>query len=433
VNLSTANLSTANLNAANLNHANLSAALMQLAEKANLNVANLNAANLSAALIQANMNLANMKAANLNASLMQAANDPAYLNDRRQNGQKSNLSAANFVSGTGSTSINSNGSNSGDGDDGSNNGSVDFKDRYKRGKGKHTFQRTKMCMHFLKGWCRAGNECPWAHDNAQLQQRPDLRKTRLCDNFLKGKCHLNGDECVFAHSREELRATEDLYKTMLCRFWLVGNCKAGTSCRHAHGDHELRQKVPQAVAQDVPKAAEVPSPKTKALPPPPGLEFMCEPCVDKEYMCEPINTVQQQKGFRNRNNACVFKDGYPQPPMPANFLPQDPVKIQSYPKKPMDGSLGNIFNYKGYGGLCTNDFASGNQSPNEMLMSNYESYDMDQMPAQVALAALESTDPEPRPCYVPMGFEMQQGHMTEGDPLIEEMLMKLERMKPIFA
>lgn len=62
-------------------------------------------------------------------------------------------------------------------------------------------------------------------------------------NFLLN-AYLNdrsSSQCRFAHALGELRATCDVYKTKLCAFWAVGYCKAGESCRHAHGEEELRR------------------------------------------------------------------------------------------------------------------------------------------------------------------------------------------------
>eukprot|EP00746_Dinoflagellata_sp_MGD_P082923 gnl/MRDRNA2_/MRDRNA2_32964_c0_seq1.p1 gnl/MRDRNA2_/MRDRNA2_32964_c0~~gnl/MRDRNA2_/MRDRNA2_32964_c0_seq1.p1 ORF type:complete len:448 (+),score=91.08 gnl/MRDRNA2_/MRDRNA2_32964_c0_seq1:178-1344(+) len=376
---------------------------------------------------------------------MQAATHPAYLNDLRQ---KFN-SGAGTTDGTGSNPNNSNSS-----DDGSNE-DVEFKDRYKRGKGKDAFQRTKMCMHFLKGWCRAGNDCPWAHDSDELRQRPDLRKTRLCDNFLKGKCHLDGNRCTFAHSREELRATEDLYKTMLCRFWLVGNCKAGTSCRHAHGEHELRDKVQQAVAQEVPvqKAPQVPITKPeKKMQPPPGLEFMCEQIQEEKSSGDRTDLAPTMKTELN-----LDKCGYPKLVKPPTFPLQDPVKIQSclmndfiatsqhgmrdsmgimpvdYITKHKSDCLGNILGDKNFEGYTKNfdgytkNLHTGNKNPGLLPYPDMP------MAFGQKVQSLKSGVPEPigRPRHAQSGFQMQRAQIGEGagDPLINAMLMKLAQMK----
>ncbi|KAL8448569.1 hypothetical protein Emag_003884 [Eimeria magna] len=74
--------------------------------------------------------------------------------------------------------------------------------------------------------------------NTNKTQSPNpLFKTRMCHLFKNGLCH------QFAHALHELRATADLYKTGLCVFWASGFCKAGSLCRHAHGEAEVRRKV----------------------------------------------------------------------------------------------------------------------------------------------------------------------------------------------
>eukprot|EP01056_Protomagalhaensia_sp_Gyna25_P002253 Protomagalhaensia_sp_Gyna_25__2252@NODE_222_length_4314_cov_33_908070_g173_i0_p3_GENE_NODE_222_length_4314_cov_33_908070_g173_i0NODE_222_length_4314_cov_33_908070_g173_i0_p3_ORF_typecomplete_len300_score30_81zfCCCH/PF00642_24/7_7e03zfCCCH/PF00642_24/1_9e05zfCCCH/PF00642_24/7e07zfCCCH_3/PF15663_5/1_7e08Torus/PF16131_5/0_28Torus/PF16131_5/0_0064zfCCCH_4/PF18044_1/0_62zfCCCH_4/PF18044_1/0_044DUF4653/PF15546_6/0_074zf_CCCH_4/PF18345_1/5_9e03zf_CCCH_4/PF18345_1/1_2zf_CCCH_4/PF18345_1/0_21_NODE_222_le len=66
--------------------------------------------------------------------------------------------------------------------------------------------------------------------------------TRWCPQFKKSSTCDRGDMCKFAHSWDTLKYTEDVYKTKICEFWRQGHCKAGTKCRHAHGEAELRPK-----------------------------------------------------------------------------------------------------------------------------------------------------------------------------------------------
>jgi hypothetical protein len=98
--------------------------------------------------------------------------------------------------------------------------------------------KTKMCMHFLKGKCRYGPECSYAHSEIELKGRPNLRKTRLCKNYEMGQC--DNPHCPFAHGGEELRGTDGVWKTVMCAKWLNGTCRAGSRCRFAHGQHELQ-------------------------------------------------------------------------------------------------------------------------------------------------------------------------------------------------
>jgi len=100
--------------------------------------------------------------------------------------------------------------------------------------------KTKMCKHFLKGRCRYGQACSYAHNPEELRYRPDLTKTRLCKNFDLGRC--NDETCMYAHGSEQLRGTDGVWKTVLCMKYPSGMCKAGRHCRFAHGMHELRQE-----------------------------------------------------------------------------------------------------------------------------------------------------------------------------------------------
>ncbi|OEH74894.1 zinc finger c-x8-c-x5-c-x3-h type domain-containing protein [Cyclospora cayetanensis] len=78
----------------------------------------------------------------------------------------------------------------------------------------------------------------------QGSQAPNpLFKTRMCQLYKNGLCRLASRRCKFAHALRELRSTSDFYKTGLCAFWAAGFCRAGTQCRHAHGEEEMRGKV----------------------------------------------------------------------------------------------------------------------------------------------------------------------------------------------
>lgn len=66
-----------------------------------------------------------------------------------------------------------------------------------------------------------------------------LKKTRLCRFHVKGVCKL-GQACGFAHTEGELQPQPDLYKTELCNDHLLGRCRRGSRCRFAHGPEEIR-------------------------------------------------------------------------------------------------------------------------------------------------------------------------------------------------
>ncbi|KFH07125.1 zinc finger (CCCH type) motif-containing protein [Toxoplasma gondii VAND] len=67
-----------------------------------------------------------------------------------------------------------------------------------------------------------------------------LFKTKMCPLLKAGLCPKTARRCKFAHALQELRPTAEFYKTQMCSFWMMGFCRAGISCRHAHGEDELK-------------------------------------------------------------------------------------------------------------------------------------------------------------------------------------------------
>lgn len=108
-----------------------------------------------------------------------------------------------------------------------------------RGARCPSFSRTKLCLFHIRGQCKHGANCNYAHSMVELREAPDLRKTKMCPLLKRGTCSA-GEGCTYAHARNELRSTDGVYKTQLCRFWLSGNCAAGDRCRHAHGVSEMK-------------------------------------------------------------------------------------------------------------------------------------------------------------------------------------------------
>mmetsp|Transcript_19509 Transcript_19509/g.56756 ORF Transcript_19509/g.56756 Transcript_19509/m.56756 type:complete len:293 (-) Transcript_19509:46-924(-) len=69
----------------------------------------------------------------------------------------------------------------------------------------HVFEKTRFCKFHLRGRCRRGQQCTFAHSDIELQPRPDYFKTQLCiDYFRTANCSM-GAECRYAHSPEEIR------------------------------------------------------------------------------------------------------------------------------------------------------------------------------------------------------------------------------------
>ncbi|EAR84929.3 zinc finger C-x8-C-x5-C-x3-H type protein (macronuclear) [Tetrahymena thermophila SB210] len=103
-------------------------------------------------------------------------------------------------------------------------------------------KKTKMCANFASGNCLKGDQCSFAHSEAELKQKPDLNKTKLCEEFEKNKV-CNNESCCFAHGIDDLRHTDDFYKTSLCfNFSKEGKCENGDKCRYAHGENELKKR-----------------------------------------------------------------------------------------------------------------------------------------------------------------------------------------------
>lgn len=73
-----------------------------------------------------------------------------------------------------------------------------------------TLYKTRLCKYHLCEEPRCANsseECAYAHSEAELRPRPDLRKTGLCRRFLQGSCPQQHDStaCKFAHGLDDLQ------------------------------------------------------------------------------------------------------------------------------------------------------------------------------------------------------------------------------------
>lgn len=63
--------------------------------------------------------------------------------------------------------------------------------------------KTVYCKHFLRGHCKFGHQCAYAHSPEELVPKPNLVKTKLCAKFLSGTC--DNENCKYAHELEEVR------------------------------------------------------------------------------------------------------------------------------------------------------------------------------------------------------------------------------------
>jgi hypothetical protein len=132
-------------------------------------------------------------------------------------------------------------------------------------------RKTKLCHFHQIGVCKHGASCAFAHEVAELQSAPNLRKTRLCKAFAAGRC--NDNQCNFAHGQEELRATPLCYKTSMCVWYAKGKCVNGNLCRFAHGRRELRGDIGSSTsgsssAEDTYQQQPRQQPAQQPLPPP---------------------------------------------------------------------------------------------------------------------------------------------------------------------
>ncbi|KAF4650724.1 hypothetical protein FOZ61_011085 [Perkinsus olseni] len=88
--------------------------------------------------------------------------------------------------------------------------------------------KTKVCRYFIKGRCKYGDACTYAHWSDELQPRPDLHKTRICN-----KLDCTAETCPFAHSIYELRDPPMSSELAPCRAFLQGRCD-DSACPLAH-------------------------------------------------------------------------------------------------------------------------------------------------------------------------------------------------------
>lgn len=55
------------------------------------------------------------------------------------------------------------------------------------------YRKTQLCQYWLKGVCKNGSKCGFAHGHTELRDRPDLSKTSWCPELLaRGYCSLAG-------------------------------------------------------------------------------------------------------------------------------------------------------------------------------------------------------------------------------------------------
>lgn len=181
--------------------------------------------------------------------------------------------------------------------------------------------KTQVCRHFMKGYCELGDSCGFAHGEHELGQEAEapsvtpgsapggggggFLKTKICHHFLQGYCPREEGSCTFAHGEHELGTPQGgalvndasmqmlqglgqeeisdemllqhllqepsgggsmgraqagcggcgkgqgkvFMKSKLCTNHQQGWCTRGEMCTFAHGEHELGTPQPTTGAQ----------------------------------------------------------------------------------------------------------------------------------------------------------------------------------------
>lgn len=137
---------------------------------------------------------------------------------------------------------------------------------------KKWLRKTRICGYNLRGACRFGSQCTFAHSAAQVQATPNLSKTQLCQLYAAGNCFK--DNCSFAHGLEELRPSPHS-NSKICKWFAEGTCRNGSKCTFAHGTEAILGET----STDAEGQARAISPPPEllvegqacAISPPPGL------------------------------------------------------------------------------------------------------------------------------------------------------------------
>mmetsp|Transcript_64941 Transcript_64941/g.119532 ORF Transcript_64941/g.119532 Transcript_64941/m.119532 type:complete len:401 (-) Transcript_64941:120-1322(-) len=133
--------------------------------------------------------------------------------------------------------------------------------------------RTRLCTSIVKlGMCRNGDQCQYAHNREELREpaeslqalhllseRPatikeegpskaPLIKVDMCKFFQQGRC-LRGEACTFAHDEDELQERPNFYRTMPCfKFAKEGKCT--DDCKYYHAEPTVRKGPPYSKKTD---------------------------------------------------------------------------------------------------------------------------------------------------------------------------------------
>jgi len=106
-----------------------------------------------------------------------------------------------------------------------------FAKNFERTKEYKKKQKTEMCKNWeMKGACKWGNKCSYAHGEHELVKKTHLPKnymTRSCDTFHKDGICSFGKRCQFMHSERDVYA-EQSYTTVLRENARLAKAKTST-------------------------------------------------------------------------------------------------------------------------------------------------------------------------------------------------------------
>eukprot|EP00439_Symbiodinium_sp_Y106_P075595 s144_g15.t1 len=126
--------------------------------------------------------------------------------------------------------------------------------------GNPHYRGTELCSFFLKGMCRHGTKCNFAHSINDLKDR--LKSPILCDSVclaaVKGSQHSVGSMqhkfgfgAVRPASYGLCAEKPDFSKTRLCtNYFKTKSCAYGMSCSFAHSKDEMRSAARSRAARD---------------------------------------------------------------------------------------------------------------------------------------------------------------------------------------
>jgi hypothetical protein len=83
------------------------------------------------------------------------------------------------------------------------------------------YHKTQLCTFFQKNRCKLGNNCAFAHEQAELNDLPDYIKTKLCYNFIRDRC--TNANCKYAHGKDELRIGDSPNRAPNTVYWKKHN------------------------------------------------------------------------------------------------------------------------------------------------------------------------------------------------------------------